>query len=316
MVDKNNNGIEDSKESTTPNADSQAIPPEVQKWLDSITGGRADTPTSTSTTSSQSTVTRLNKASAKALMEAAAADAGYTGKFTSADIDAFMAEFKKLQDAQIEKVVVSSIDKRVPGATPEATATVVENTMKQEFPSFFDPAQFTKDWIWKKIDFSDEKSLGAKALTALGQVRGIVDKFQLLGYSDAEAKIAAKQIAMGKKTIADFTVELQKIAVREYPQFAERFSVDPTLTTYDIASPVINMVAKTLEKDPKDIPMDHPIVLAYTRSAGADGKGQAPSFYDLKLMTKKLPAYQETEEANKAARDGAESLGRALGYGV
>jgi hypothetical protein len=312
MVDANKNGIDDSKESNTPLADDQALAG-VQTILDKIFATNTDGPTSSKDKSTTRSVVRLDKVSAKALMEAAAQDAGYTGKFTSADIDAFMAEFKAEQDRSIEKTVVSSSGTRVPGATSTATT---ENILKEQYPSFFEPAQFIKDWIWKKIDFADEKSLGAKALTALSQVRGIVDKFQLLGYSDAEAKIAAKQIAMGKKTLADFTVELQGVAVREYPQFADRFKLDPTLTTYDIASPVINMVAKTLEKDPKDIPMDHPVVLAYTRSAGADGKGQAPSFYDLKLMTKKLPAYQETEEANKAARDGAESLGRALGYGV
>jgi hypothetical protein len=121
---------------------------------------------------------------------------------------------------------------------------------------------------------------------------------------------------MGKKTLVQYTVELQKIAAGEYPQFADRFKTDPTLTTYDIASPIINMVAKTLEVDPGTIKMDHPVVLSYTRSAGADGKGVAPSYYDLLLKTKQLPDYQKTQQANNEARDSASSLVKALGYGL
>lgn len=311
MVDANKNGVDDSVEYNTPLADKQALSG-LEAFLQQFTAGNSE-PSSTTDKSTTKSVMRLDKVSAKALMEAAAADAGYTGTFTDADIAEFMNAFKAEQDRNIEKVIVSSSGSRVPGATSTASS---ESVLKEEYPSFFQPAEFVKDWIWSKVNFADEKTLGAKALTALAQARGIVDSFQVLGISPKEIEAAAKQIAMGKKTVADYTVEVQKQAIKEYPQFAERFKLDPTLSTYDIASPVINMVAKTLNKSPKDISMSHPVVLAYTRSAGADGKGQAPSFYDLEIMTKKLPEYQETPEANKAARDGAESLGRALGYGV
>ena len=137
-----------------------------------------------------------------------------------------------------------------------------------------------------------------------------------MGVSDQEAKNAAYLIAKGDKTLDDYTVELQQKASIEYPQFADRFKTNPKLTTYDIASPIINMIAETLEKDPKTIKMNHPIVLAYTRAAGADGKGQTPSYYDLLLKTKQLPEYQETQQANNEARDGATSLAKSLGFGL
>lgn len=312
MVDKNKDGIDDSKQSSTPLADAQAISA-VEKFFSGLQAQNTDGPTSTTDKSTVKSVIRLDKNSAKALMTAAAEDAGYIGKFTEADIAEFMKSFEAEQNRNIGRVVTSSSGTRVPGATSTATT---ENIIKQEYPSFFQPAEFVKDWIWSKVNFADEKTLGTKALTALAQARGIVDSFQVLGIDPKRIESAAKQIAMGKLKVADFTVEVQQQAIKEYPQFAERFKLDPTLTTYDIASPVVSLVAKTLNKNVKDISMSHPVVLAYMRSAGADGKGQAPSFYDLELMTKKLPEYQETPEANKAARDSAESLGRALGYGV
>jgi hypothetical protein len=301
----------------TPLADAQKIPTDVKAIIDAVLSSGAESKNPKSGTSVSTNKTKLTENTALAIMRLAAESAGYTIKFSKADVAQFMKEFDAEQNRQIEKVVTTTFDKVTPGGTtPEAIDKTISSTAKTEYPSFFKPADFALDWVWKKVDFQDEKSLGAKSLGVLSQVRGLVDKFQLMGITDKEAKSAAKAIAKGDKTLAEYTVELQGKAAKEYPQFADRFKIDPTLTTYDIASPVINMVAETLELDPKAVKMNHPVVLAYTRSAGADGKGEAPSYFDLLLKTKQLPEYQKTKQANIEARDSAESLGRALGYGV
>lgn len=262
-------------------------------------------------------ITKLTTNTAKAMMEMAAEDAGYTQKFSAADIADFIKAFDKEQALQIETVVTKTAQKVTPGdASKESIDKTYETTAQTEYPSFFNPAAFAKDWIWSKVNFKDEKTLGVKAATALAEVRGVIEKFQVLGISDQDAKNAARNIASGKKTIEDYTKIFQAVAQREYPQFADRFKTDPTLTTYDIALPVIEMVAKTLQIDKKNIPLTHPIVLAYTRAGGADGKGPQPSYYDLLLKTKELPEYQATEQANNDARDSATAFSRALGFGI
>jgi hypothetical protein len=276
----------------------------------------ASKPTDTSQSSSQTSVTRLTYNSAKAMLQDAMEEVGFAGKLTKADIEDFMKRFEKNQNEQIQKIITSSRTKIVPGATDEATKKVIESTAKQEFPSFFKPLEFAKDFIFAKIDFKNEGALGAKQLDVLAQVRGLADQFQLLGVSPADLRVAAKQIAMGKKTLDEYTVELQQIAKKEYPQFADRFNLDPTLTTYDIATPVINMLAKTWQKSPKEIKMDNPYVMSYLNFAGPDGKGKQPSYYDLLLKAKNDPQYELTEEANENARDAAVGLARAFGFGV
>lgn len=266
-------------------------------------------------TSSTTSITKLTPATAKALMTKAAIDAGYIGTFTSDDIADFIRQFDIKQKEQIEKVVVSSASKTTPSTTGGATKAV-ETTAKTEYPSFFEPLEFAKDFVWSKIDFKDEKKLGAKSLDALSQVRGVLEKFNLLGVSETEAKAAAKQIAMGKKTIAAYTTELQEVAKREYPNLADRFKTDPTLTTYDIASPIINMLAKTWQVDPSTIKMNDPLVVSYLRPGGADGKGVPPSYNELLTKAKKDKKYDFTTEANELARDAATELGRALGAGI
>jgi hypothetical protein len=244
------------------------------------------------------------------------AEANFMGKLSTDDIKNFLALFTEAQNAQIEKVVTTSSSKTTKGATADAASQVTESTQKQEFPSFFDPAEFARDFIWQKINFKDEKNLGAKSLAALGEVRNAVKAFQLMGVTDNDIRAAAKQIAMGKKTIDAYKIELQQIAKKEYPQFADRFTTDPELTTYDIASPVIKMLAKTWEMEEKDISFDDPIVSSYMNYAGPDGKGQPPSRYDLLLKAKSDRKYQATQEANENARDAAVGLARAFGFGV
>lgn len=320
MADLNNNGIDDSKE--TPLSDKQNLQAlsgdALKAALSGIMANNETTggPRSNASTSTSTRKTKLTTATARMLLKAAAQDQEYMGTFSSADITDFMNAFNAAQDKSIEKVVTSTSQKVVPGATEEAVVKTAESTARTEYPSAFDPKQFIQDFVWSKISFADEAKIGSKSLGILGQVRGVVDAFQLLGISDTEARAAARQIAMGKKTLASYTVDLQKIAIKEYPQFADRFKLDPTLTTKDIASPIVKMLANTWDMDVKDIKMDNPLVISYLRYAGADGKGQQPSYYDLLLKAKNDPKYDLTKEANETARDAATGLARAFGFGV
>ena len=303
------------KPSETPNQDAQTADA-VAKYISGIFANNDSGNTARVGTSTDTKVTRLTYQTAKGLLEKVMAEANFMGKLSTDDIKNFLALFTQAQDAQIEKVVTTSSSKTTKGATSDAASQVAESTKKEEFPSFFDPAEFARDFIWQKINFKDEKNLGAKSLAALGEVRNAVKAFQLMGVTDNDIRAAAKQIAMGKKTIDAYKIELQQIAKKEYPQFADRFATDPELTTYDIASPVIKMLAKTWEMEEKDISFDDPIVSSYMNYAGPDGKGQPPSRYDLLLKAKSDRKYQATQEANENARDAAVGLARAFGFGV
>jgi hypothetical protein len=305
----------DGKPTETPNQDAQTADA-VAKYISGIFANNESENTARVGTSTDTKVTRLTYQTAKGLLDKVMAEANFMGKLSKDDINNFMALFKQAQDAQIEKVVTTSASKTTPGATADAASQVVESTKKQEFPSFFDPAEFARDFIWQKINFKDEANLGAKSLAALGEVRGLVKSFQLLGVTENEVRAAAKEIARGKKTIDAYRIELQQVAKKEYPQFADRFNADPELTTYGIAEPIVKMLAKTWEMEDKDISLDNPLVMSYMNYAGADGKGQQPSRYELLLKAKSDPKYQKTQEANENARDAAVGLARAFGFGV
>lgn len=259
---------------------------------------------------------KLTPDSAKLLLTQAAQTAQFTGTLSKADITDFVAKFQAEAQKQMAVVIKQAQDNQKVGATPQDLVKSVNNLVTTQFPTFFKPETFAKDYIWSKINFKDEKSLGGTALTALAQARKAVADFHLIGVSDAEVQIAAKQIASGKKTIADYTAELQRIAMKEYPNLAERFKVDPTLTTKDVVAPIINMLAKNWEVDPSEIQMDDPYVMSYLHPGGADGKGVAPSYADLYYKSMKDPKRDYTVAENDRARSAATSMARAFGAGV
>jgi hypothetical protein len=306
-------------ESTTPLADAQKIPSDVAAIINAVmaSSGGSDVRNPQSGTNTATTKTKLTPNTALAIMKLAAEDAGYTAKFTTADVNQFIKDFDAEQSRQIEKVITSTASKLTPGAGAAPVDKTVSSTATTEYPSFFDAGSFTSDWVWKKVDFNNEGTLGAKSLNVLTQVREVLDKFNILGVSDKDVKVAAKAIAKGELKLADYKVKLQQIAAKEYPQFAERFATDPELTTYDIAEPIVKMLAKTWQIPETNVDWKtNPIVMSYTNYAGPDGKGKPPSYYDLLLKAKNDPKYQLTEEANNNARDSATSFARAFGFGV
>jgi hypothetical protein len=255
---------------------------------------------------------KLTSVSARELLKQTAADAQFTGKFTDADVTAFMNQFNAEANRQIESVVKDA--RATVGAG--ATAADIQKIISTSFPSFFKPSEFAKDFVWSKINFKDSATLTGKAAVALQEARQIAADFDLFNLSDAEIEKAAKDIAMGKKTADQFKADLTTKAKIEYPIFASRFDTTPGATTRDFAQPVIKMLAKTWEVEEDTVTMDNPLVMSYMNYSGADGKGQQPSRYDLLLKAKNDPKYQLTQQANEDARDAATGLARAFGFGV
>lgn len=277
-----------------------------------LTGGSG----SSDSTQSAKTVTKLTTASARALLQEAGMSIQYTQDLTDAEVQDFIKKFDAEQKNQIEQVVKSVSSRVNKDASPDAVQKEMASVIQTEYPSFFKPAEFAKNYLWTKVNFGKVDTLGGKNIQVLQQVQQAVKDFNLLGYSDAEALAAAKDIAMGKKSIDDFRAELSQIAIKEYPNLAARFQATPGLSTKDIASPVINMLAKEWEVDPNTIGFDNPIVAKWLRPTGADGKETTFSYTDALREARNDPKWQSTTAANELARNAATSLIRAFTGGV
>jgi hypothetical protein len=267
-------------------------------------------------TSVSRSLVQLDKVSGRALLEQTAKNIQYNVKFTDVDIDDFLKKFKKEQQRQIEETVKATSSKVVPGSSVEAVERATETTVTTEKPSFFKPEVFASDYIWAKVNFKDEKTLGGKSLTALNNARSILAGFGMLDFSDAELFTAAKQIARGEISNDDFRSSIAQRAAINYPQYAERLKQNPGSTIRDLASPYINLMAKELELDPNAIQLDNMDLDRALRPDGTAGKVPSMSLADFRIKLRSNPQWENTTAANESARNAATALGRAFGYGV
>ena len=278
--------------------------------------GSGSGPTSSSTSSSSKVTTKLTQQSAYDLLSSLKDSIGYTSGLSGSEVKSFMEYFNAEQSKRITSVATSVFNSRTPGAKTEDLIRVIENQMRTEYPQFYDAKKTATDWLWNKINFGDSKNLAGKNLATLSSVRGIVSDFQILNYSDAEALVAAKDIAKGKYTLDDFTTKLQQIAIKEYPQFADRFAQDPTMTTKKIAQPILDMLANTWEVDVSSLKMSEPIVTQWLRPGGSDGKQPQMSYYDAYQKALNDPRDELTKRANENARSAAGELASSFGFGI
>ena len=295
----------------TPTQPQPAISPESAAIVAAILQGMKGSSSGNSKVSATDYI-RLTPVSARELLKQSAADAQYTGKFSDADVTAFMNNFNAEANKQIESVVKQARTTVGKGATAED----IQNIINTSFPSFFKPLEFAKNYVWAKVNFKDSATLGGKGALALQQANQVAADFDLFNLSPAEVEQAARDIAMGNKSVDQYKAELAEKAKIEYPIFAQRFVDTPGATTKDFAMPVIKMLSKIWEKDEASIGMDNEIVQMWTRAGGPDGKKPAPTLAELTQMAKNHPNAETTTWANEAARTSATSLARALGAGI
>jgi polyhydroxyalkanoate synthesis regulator phasin len=281
--------------------------------LEQLLGGKAKN-TNTKTTTKD--ILSINATAAKTLLDQVAKDAQYTGKLSKDDITAFVNDFNKRAQAQAE-VAVRNITERIkPGAKPEDITNIINNYVTTTSLSFLDPKNLAQDYIWSKINFADEKTLGGKSLSALQDVRALIRNNGILDVSDIEVQNTAKKIARGEMTLDEYRATLQAKVILNYPQFADRFKNNPNASAREIFSPYINTMAKVLEKDPNEIQLDNLYLDKALRPDGAAGKLLPMSISDFIIMLKNTPDYDNTRQSNEDARSAATAFGRAWGFGV
>lgn len=258
---------------------------------------------------------KLTPTAAKQLLQSIAGDVQFTGQFSKEDIAAFVAAYNKKANEQLDTVVREAKETIKSGATADVSETV-KNIITTKYPSFFDPKTFTRDFIWSKVNFKDEATLGAKALNALTEARNVARGFNLSTVSEVEIQEAAKQIASGKITASDYKTQLAAKAAAEYPQYAERLKTTPNSTIRDLVNPVLRAVADAWEVDIDTLNLNDPFIDKLIRPDGVIGKVPPASIGEATRAALKHPNRDKTRAEINNAIDAANELGRALGFGV
>ena len=255
---------------------------------------------------------KLTEAGAKQLLDSIMADIQFTGKLSKADLAEFVNKYNAAANAQLETVIQAVRNKTKPGDTAEDIKTIIKTTS----PSFFDSKQYTKDYLWSKVNFADEKTLGTKALDALTTARQIAKAFNLSTVSDIEIQDAAKRIATGKITSEDYKTELATKAAAEYPQLADRFKSTPGATVRSLYNPILKAVADAWEVDVESLDLNDPFIDSLIRPDGVVGKAPSATIGEATQKALMHPNADKTQKQIGNAKTAATSLARAMGFGI
>lgn len=258
---------------------------------------------------------KLTPVAAKQLLQSIAEDVQFVGEFSKEDIAVFAAAYNKKANEQLDTVVREARETIKSGKTADVSETV-KNIITTKYPSFFDPKSFTKDYIWSKVNFADEKALGAKALDALTEARSIAKAFNLSTVSEVEIQEAAKQIASGKITASDYKTQLAAKAATEYPQYADRLKTTPNATIRDLVNPVLKVVADAWEMDVNSLDLNDPFIDKLIRPDGVIGKVPPVSVGEALTKAMLHPNRDKTKGSITQATTAASEFARALGFGI
>ena len=255
---------------------------------------------------------KLTEAGAKQLLDSIMADIQFTGKLSKADLAEFVNKYNTVANAQLETVIQAVRGKTTSTSTAEDIKTIIKTTS----PSFLDSKQFTKDYLWAKVNFEDDKTKGAKALDALTNARQIAKAFNLSTVSDIEIQDAARRIATGKISAEDYKTELSAKAAAEYPQLMDRLKSTPGATVRSLYNPILKAVADAWETDVESLDLNDPFIDSLVRPDGVVGKVPPVTVGEATQKALMHPKANNTQKQISNAKSAATNLARALGFGI
>jgi hypothetical protein len=253
---------------------------------------------------------KLTDVAAKQLLDEIMADIQFTGKLSKADLADFVNKYNTAANKQLETVVQTVRSQTKPGDTAED----IKNIIKTTSPSFFEPKDFAKDYLWTKVNFADEKTLGAKALDALTNARQIAKAFNLSTVSDIEIQEAAKRIATGKITAEDYKTELAAKAAAEYPQLIDRIKSTPGATVRSLYNPVLKAVADVWEVEVDSLDLNDPFIDSLLRPDGVIGKAPSATVGEATQKALMHPNADKTQKQITNATNAASLFAKAIGF--
>lgn len=304
----------DPTKPNTPNTDAQAQAL-FDKYIGNINAFNNPGGNSKGTDSSK-TIVKINRATAKTLLEKARLDNQYLPGITEEDITEFIKKWDAAYAAQTPSTSTSSTHTTTPGEGENGVTANKDSSTIVKQASALDPVNFASDFIWTKVDFGNESNLGGKALGFLQQIRNFLLDNNITGFSNVEVQNSARNLTMGKVTFADFTAKMQQRVLEANPQFAQRLKDNPGASIRSLAQPYISMMAEYLELDENSIKLSDALLDKALRPDGTAGTLPMMSLPDFQRSLRSDPRRQYTIKANEEARQSATSLSSALGFGV
>lgn len=110
---------------------------------------------------------------------------------------------------------------------------------------------------------------------------------------------AAKSIAKGESTQADWESYIREQAAAKFPMYSDKIKAG--VNARDLASPYISRMSEILEMNPKDIPLDDPYIKQAMSGIDEGGNPKALSYTEFETKLRQDPRWPNTGNGKKAA---------------
>ena len=116
-----------------------------------------------------------------------------------------------------------------------------------------------------------------------------------LSYSEGWYQSAARSVASGLTTEADWQRDIQEQAATMWPVFADKIRAG--VSAKDLASPYVNIMAQTFEIDPESISLNDPYVRQALGGFDDNGNPVPTNLWDFQLKLREDPRWSTTKKA-------------------
>lgn len=143
------------------------------------------------------------------------------------------------------------------------------------------------------------------SLTQMAQANGIRMTNQF--FSDA-----AKSIAKGESTQADWENYIREQAAAKFPMYSDKIKAG--VNARDLASPYISRMAELLEMNPDDVTLDDPYIKQAMSGIDEQGNPKALGYADFETMLRRDPRWQNTTNGKRATMGLVSQMMRDWGF--
>lgn len=183
-------------------------------------------------------------------------------------------------------------------------------------PSLFNAADFTESYLWAKVNVGDTANIPSGAIANIAGIKSLLREYNVTKLVPKEINQLGVDLSSGAKTLEDVTTTIREEAIKDYPQFATRFTANPKLTVRDVVSPIINAIAQTWEVSADTIDINDPKIEKLIRPDGVVGKLPPASVSDAITFAMNDKKFDGTVKSKTMATDAAKGSLRAMGFGI
>lgn len=169
-----------------------------------------------------------------------------------------------------------------------------------------------QNFLGQYVNFNAQHVIGGQAGQVYNQLRAYAAD-QGVSLSDDTIKTYAAYIAQGVSDMTGVMNHIRTTAAGAFPAFAQQ--INAGATAKDLADPYVQMMAKELNLNPKDLSVNTPLIKQAVNKMGPDGKPAPMTLSDFQALVRSQQGWKSTPAAIGSTMQVAKQVLQNMGVG-